>query len=438
MLILFLASNIAISLIALVFIRYGKANNISKLVASLFALIAWALPLPYIHYLFPAKLSAEIIKLAPTTFEAEYITSIGLVSSNSHIFTLTNVFILVSIIGIINFSIKLFLHWKVQARIKTHQQAKFIGAKSGVKIYSSPEVKTGLLTGFLWPSIWINPDMLNSESYELIVAHELIHKKLGDNYWIFMIELIRSLYWWNPLVWIVSKKSYLLLEARCDLLASKEFGAGKYRSGLAKLLYTGAFEDKGYLFSKASSNSINLQRLIILKEKQTMKAFTKLIFISTLVLLTVTLSFSVVIAKSLTDNAGSEMTAEEFKKEWKLVSVTPPSLPSDTSTPPKSSQSHTIRAEIRDDGKLYNVQILKSQGPISDLTEESIALFRSSKFEALHPNAKTGTVIFEVEAIMGDDFSNMSLEMCESLKAAILKAGREDVKLPAGAPCQID
>ncbi len=438
MLILFLVSNIAISLVVLAFLRYGKANNISKLSASLFALIAWVLPLPYIHYLFPNKLSAEIIKLAPVTFETEYIANIGAASSSSDIYTLTNAFILVSIIGGINFLIRLFLHRKAQARIENHHQAKFIGTRSGTKIYTSAEVEAGLLSGFIRPSIWVNPNLIDSASYELIVTHELTHKKLGDNYWILMIELVSSLYWWNPLVNIVAKKSYLLLEARCDLLASKEFGADKYRAGLAELLYTGAFEHQSYLFSKALSNNINLQRLIILKEKQAMKSFTKLIFISTLVLLTGILGISVVMAKSLSDKETPEFTAEEFEKDWKLVSFTPPSVPGGAGKPPLGG-SYTISAEIRRDGQLYNIQILESKAPINWLTNEMIAVMQSSKYEARHPNAKIGTFLFEVESMVGEaGFANMSLEHCESLKAAIIRSGEKDVKLPASAPCQID
>ncbi|MCF6225901.1 MAG: hypothetical protein L3J22_06300 [Xanthomonadales bacterium] len=439
MLILFLVSNIAISLIVLLFLRYGKANNTSKLLASMLALIAWVLPLPYIHYLFPSKLSAEIIKFAPATFEAGYITNIGAAASHSDIYTLTNGFILVSIIGGANFLIKLLLHLKVQARIKNHNEAKYIATRSGTKIYASPEVKTGLLAGFIRPSIWVNPDLPNSQNYELIITHELIHKKLGDNYWILLIEVIRSLYWWNPIVSIVAKQSYLLLEARCDLIASKEFGADKYRDGLAELLYTGALEHQGYLSSKVSSNSINLQRLVILKEQQTMKSFTKLIFISTLVLVTVILSFSVVMAKSLADKETPAFSAGEFEKDWEVVSFEPAAVAIGVVRKPVPSGKYIFSAEIRRDGQLYNVQILESQTPANWLTDEMVEYMKSSKYKARHPNAKIGTFLFEVESMGGEaSFANMSLENCESLKAAIIKSGEKDIKLPASAPCQID
>ena len=82
-------------------------------------------------------------------------------------------------------------------------------------VFESSELSTAFLLGYFRPKVYL-PGNLEPQAAELVITHELAHKKRGDN-WLKLIAFIcLSFHWFNPLVWVM----YLLLckdiEDACD------------------------------------------------------------------------------------------------------------------------------------------------------------------------------------------------------------------------------
>ena len=57
---------------------------------------------------------------------------------------------------------------------------------------------------------------LDDQSSALILAHELAHLRRRDH-WVRAVELIVStVYWWNPLVWVIRRQIHQAEDLCCD------------------------------------------------------------------------------------------------------------------------------------------------------------------------------------------------------------------------------
>ena len=77
------------------------------------------------------------------------------------------------------------------------------------------EVKSPFILGVFHPLIYV-PSGMNSETLDLVIAHEEAHLKRKDHWWKPLGFALLSVYWFNPLCWV----AYILLcrdiEAACD------------------------------------------------------------------------------------------------------------------------------------------------------------------------------------------------------------------------------
>ena len=82
-------------------------------------------------------------------------------------------------------------------------------------IMECDDVKSPFILGILRPVIYV-PSGMDSETLELVLAHEKAHMKRRDYIWKPMGYALLSVYWFNPLSWI----AYILLcrdiESACD------------------------------------------------------------------------------------------------------------------------------------------------------------------------------------------------------------------------------
>lgn len=103
----------------------------------------------------------------------------------------------------------------------TETLARQMGIKS-FSLYMSSGVKTPLVTGFLRPIILFPLYPYSRQDYHNAMRHELTHWKNRDIWLLLLAELLRDVFWWNPLAYLL--KSYLgqTLEIRCDLTLSAE------------------------------------------------------------------------------------------------------------------------------------------------------------------------------------------------------------------------
>lgn len=88
-------------------------------------------------------------------------------------------------------------------------------------------------TGVFRPSIWVGQACLDSSAARAILTHEWVHARRRDNAWLWIVELIRHVLWWNPLVWLLAREARLKLEMSCDEACEGYFEPGVYLKNIA-------------------------------------------------------------------------------------------------------------------------------------------------------------------------------------------------------------
>jgi beta-lactamase regulating signal transducer with metallopeptidase domain len=93
----------------------------------------------------------------------------------------------------------------------------------------------GMATGLTKPIIWLDKNQHNAEKIRTIVLHELTHIRQHDPYWLWAINLVQRLFWWNPLIWFTARYARQQIELSCDEQCKKHLPEGSYQLQLIKL-----------------------------------------------------------------------------------------------------------------------------------------------------------------------------------------------------------
>jgi len=298
---LFLTSNIIITSITILYCRYIKSSVVSKLILSKFALICWLLPLTLVRDYLPQEVAVNIQWLSPImTAETPSFTVTKELSLFESI-SLSDIFLVTSIIGFLLFSIQLIKHRRWLNKLQKDSHSEFLYDYQGIAVRSSKHINNALLIGYSKPTIWINPELKNSDSLDIILQHEFVHARNKDNYWLVLFEIAKSIYWWNPLVKLLVHNLKEQLETRCDYKASLFFNEGIYLKKLTNLIVSNMpVSDTGFS-SAAISNNSNIRRLKYLKEKQTMNQFSRIMIGLLIFTGVITLTFPISSIKAMAE-----------------------------------------------------------------------------------------------------------------------------------------
>ena len=108
-------------------------------------------------------------------------------------------------------------------------------------------------------------DAMSAKQLTAVVAHEFAHLKRRDHWVRYLEFVVVSLYWWNPLVWLVRRKLHAAEEACCDALVLRAYPDGAAVYGEA-LLRTNEFVLSGQvpapLLASGFSQSCSLKRRV--------------------------------------------------------------------------------------------------------------------------------------------------------------------------------
>ena len=118
------------------------------------------------------------------------------------------------------------------------------GADCPLPVYVSAGAPSPCLSGLVRPGIYLTPDCpTEGPGLKHILAHELTHRRQGDQFWALVRCLCLALYWFNPLVWLAAALSRRDCELSCDEGAIKLLGEGErtaYGRTLLSLVTTGS------------------------------------------------------------------------------------------------------------------------------------------------------------------------------------------------------
>ncbi|MGI5930805.1 M56 family metallopeptidase [Pseudoflavonifractor sp.] len=118
------------------------------------------------------------------------------------------------------------------------------GVDCPLPVYVSAGAPSPCLSGLVRPGIYLTPDCpTEGPGLKHILAHELTHRRQGDQFWALIRCLCLALYWFNPLVWLAAALSRRDCELSCDEGAIKLLGEGErtaYGRTLLSLVTTGS------------------------------------------------------------------------------------------------------------------------------------------------------------------------------------------------------
>lgn len=102
--------------------------------------------------------------------------------------------------------------------------------QSRLPVYVTDEIKTPCMYGLLRPAIYITARTAeNLQVLDMVLRHEQMHYRHGDNIWSMVRMLCLCLHWYNPLVWAAVVLSRQDGELACDEGVLRQVGEGKRR-----------------------------------------------------------------------------------------------------------------------------------------------------------------------------------------------------------------
>lgn len=107
-----------------------------------------------------------------------------------------------------------------------------------LKIIETSAVSIPMIFGFVSPTIVFPISNFTSEEQYFVLRHELEHYHNRDIWVKTLIELICAIYWWNPFVYALRKRSDCILEINVDFSISKTWEETKRLRYLQFLLNT--------------------------------------------------------------------------------------------------------------------------------------------------------------------------------------------------------
>ena len=119
--------------------------------------------------------------------------------------------------------------WRVHARGRSARRAPELEAaltdlcagpegRAQARVLLHPDVRVPLTFGWRRPCILL-PDAAvawNDEQLRIVLCHELVHVRRRDYALLWMVELVRAVYWPHPLVWWLARRVAIERELSCD------------------------------------------------------------------------------------------------------------------------------------------------------------------------------------------------------------------------------
>lgn len=278
----YLIINVLTSLWAWSMQRFVLTDARHQFAALMFALLCWLLPFGWFQY------QADVTVLTVTQPMVSQIKQpmVNLANSTSFDLSWLQILTIVMTLGLLRFIFDLKqMHQQHQSFKATGQATELTG------VFTIKGLNNACVTGFKPSLIWIDEALFHSESRPAILTHEQQHIKNKDPYWLLLIILMQRVFWFNPLVWLLTQNLQSCIERRCDQDCKQTMNQGEYQSQLAKtLLLMNSQTSK--LSNYMSQNPNNIQRIQHLTKEHTMRIKQKFVLTLT-TLITMAASFTV-------------------------------------------------------------------------------------------------------------------------------------------------
>lgn len=162
----------------------------------------------------PAQQPAQAVTQPQTPVQQPVSPAQGATEAPAKPLTAMQIFQIVWAGGSALLGLWLFGTWLV-FMVQLHKSRRFLGRHGRTRIYISSTVKSPCLAGLV-PAVYLTEDVLQTDSTELILRHELTHLRHLDFLWSLCRTAAVIVYWWNPFIWLAAICSKRDAELACD------------------------------------------------------------------------------------------------------------------------------------------------------------------------------------------------------------------------------
>ena len=162
----------------------------------------------------PAQQPAQAVTQPQTPVQQPVSPAQGATEAPAKPLTTMQIFQIVWAGGSALLGLWLFGTWLV-FMVQLHKSRRFLGRHGRMRIYISSTVKSPCLAGLV-PAVYLTEDVLQTNSTELILRHELTHLRHLDFLWSLCRTAAVIVYWWNPFIWLAAILSKRDAELACD------------------------------------------------------------------------------------------------------------------------------------------------------------------------------------------------------------------------------
>ena len=92
----------------------------------------------------------------------------------------------------------------------------------GVDVIKSTIISSPLVFGFFKPTLAIPEIKMNEDDYKLAIKHEMVHYKHHDSWFKLFAVIVNSIYWFNPITYLMVNLIGEACEYACDEQVTKE------------------------------------------------------------------------------------------------------------------------------------------------------------------------------------------------------------------------
>ena len=157
-----------------------------------------------------------------------------------------------------------------------------------IAVRTSDKISSPLMTGVFKPTLLLPETAMDEEQLNNVLAHEMIHFKRKDILLKWFVCIVKSIHWFNPAVYYISRQADIECEISCDLAVvkgmSKEQEA-KYISTILALISAGNRRTAALTTGMTSDKKTLKRRFMMIKNKVTFNKKTLTISIILAVIL---------------------------------------------------------------------------------------------------------------------------------------------------------
>ncbi|MFK8011560.1 MAG: M56 family metallopeptidase [Marinicellaceae bacterium] len=332
------------------------------------ALASWFVPYDVIFNLLKQQ---SIIYTSPEISQFNGLIKQSIVKQVNTVTFITpvNLFISLTFVGFLVF-IKDILSLKHHL-IKYSSKSTLLKKTNSTNVYKVLNNDNIFTVGFFNPKIYIGDKYINSMALPSIIQHELKHIENNDQIWLLFITFVQKIFWWNPIVFILSKKARDYIELSCDEMCKQKSHDNSYQKDLAQILIDQHKSSNPLTSSFFGKSKLNIYRIKQLSKDLNMKKFHKTIVFLTLatpfLLVPLITTSSVSSGKTVTNEKGEKVTLNENQIDLQY------SITLKTNT--KGDRTDSIKIESN--------LIMEFDEKVSYGNETD--LFKPSKFQPVNP-----------------------------------------------------